>query len=95
LRIGLPVTLIGLAITAIAYHTGDSDDPQTAVVDILGWVLAWVGLWYPFDKLIFYPSDFVREMRAFEVLRDAKIKVFAREAGVTVAPYGSDRAATI
>jgi hypothetical protein len=45
LRVGLPVTLLGLAITAIVFHTGDSDDPQTAVVDILGWVLAWLGLW--------------------------------------------------
>jgi hypothetical protein len=73
LRIGLPVTLLGLAITAIAFHIGDSDDPQTAVVDILGWVLAWLGLWYPFDKLIFYASDFVRENRALEELRHAHI----------------------
>jgi len=78
LRIGLPVTLLGLAITAIAFHTGDSDDPQTAVIDIIGWVLAWLGLWYPFDKLIFYASDFVRENRALEELRDAHITVVAR-----------------
>jgi hypothetical protein len=78
LRIGLPVTLLGLAITAIAFHTGDSDDPQTAVVDILGWVLAWLGLWYPFDKLIFYASDDVRENRALETLRDARITVVPR-----------------
>jgi len=78
LRIGLPVTLFGLAITALAYHTGDSNDPQTAVVDIVGWVLAWVGLWYPFDKLLFYPSDAVREMRALQALRDAQITVVAR-----------------
>ena len=78
LRIGLPVTLLGLTITAIAFHLGDSDDPQTAVVDILGWVLAWLGLWYPFDKLIFYASDFVRENRALEELRHAKITIVAR-----------------
>ena len=78
LRIGLPVTLLGLTITAIAFHLGDSDDPQTAVVDIHGWVLAWLGLWYPFDKLIFYASDFVRENRALEELRDAHITVVPR-----------------
>jgi hypothetical protein len=78
LRVGLPITLLGLAITAIAFHTGDSDDPQTAVVDILGWVLAWLGLWYPFDKLIFYASDYVRENRAPEALRDAHITVVPR-----------------
>src|SRR2546429_6149828 len=57
LRIGLPVTLLGLAITAIAFHTGDSDDPQTAVVDILGLMLAWIGLCVSFDELFFYASD--------------------------------------
>ena len=78
LRIGLPVTLLGLTITAIAFHIGDSDDPQTAVVDILGWVLAWLGLWYPFDKLIFYASDYVHENRALHELRDAEITVVPR-----------------
>ena len=86
LRVGLPITLLGLAITAIAFHTGDSDDPQTAVVDILGWVLAWLGLWYPFDKLIFYASDYVRENRALETLRDAHITVIPR-------PIDTDEAA--
>jgi hypothetical protein len=75
LRIGLPVTLFGLAITALALHVGDSDDPQTAVIDIIGWVLAWLGLWYPFDKLIFYASDYVRENRALDALRDAHVTV--------------------
>ena len=78
LRVGLPVTFLGLAITAIAFHIGDSDDPQTAVVDIIGWVLAWLGLWYPFDKLIFYAGDYVRENRALETLRDAPITVIPR-----------------
>lgn len=78
LRVGLPITLLGLAITAIAFHTGDGDDPQTAVVDTLGWVLAWLGLWYPFDKLIFYASDYLRENRALATLRDARITVVPR-----------------
>ncbi len=78
LRVGLPITLLGLAITALAFHTGDGDDPQTAVVDIIGSVLAWLGLWYPFDKLIFYASDYVRENRALETLREAQITPLAR-----------------
>lgn len=78
LRIGLPITLLGLAITALAFNVGDSDDPQTAVVDILGWVLAWLGLWYPFDKLVFYPADHVRENRALRALRDARITLIPR-----------------
>jgi hypothetical protein len=78
LRIGLPVTFLGLTITAIAIHVGASDDPTRAVVDIVGWVLAWLGLWYPFDKIIFYPSDYVRENRALEELRHATITIVAR-----------------
>jgi len=78
LRIGLPVTLLGLAITALAFHVGDGDDPQTGVVDIIGWVLAWLGLWYPFDKLVFYASDDIRENRALDALRDARVAVSPR-----------------
>jgi hypothetical protein len=84
----LPITLLGLAITAIAFHTGDGDDPQTAVVDIIGWVLAWLGLWYPFDKLIFYASDYVRENRALEALREAQITVIPRPAEEVAARPG-------
>jgi hypothetical protein len=83
LRIGVPVTLFGLLITAFAFHVGDSDDPQTAVVDILGWVLAWLGLWYPFDKIVFYASDYVRQNRALSALRDAHITVLTRPADDT------------
>jgi hypothetical protein len=89
LRIGLPITLFGLAITALAFHVGDSNDPQTAVVDILGWVLAWLGLWYPFDKLIFYASDYVRENRALDVLRDAQVTVVPRPADAPPEPSSS------
>ncbi len=97
LRIGLPVTLFGLAITAFAFHVGDGDDPQTAVVDILGWVLAWLGLWYPFDKILFYPSDFVRENRVLAVLRDAQVTVVPRRPDSDVAHAGnrSDGSSTI
>ena len=73
--------MFGLAITAFAFNVGDSDDPQTAVVDILGWVLAWLGLWYPFDKLIFYASDYVARTAALDALRDAQVTVVPRPTG--------------
>ena len=74
-RIGLPVTIIGLAITAGATKIGDIDDAVRAVVDILGWVLAWVGLWYPFDKILFYPLDNLRENRALATLGRAEVQI--------------------
>jgi hypothetical protein len=81
--IGLPVTFVGLAITAGATRVGDIDDALRAVIDIVGWVLAWVGLWYPFDKILFYPLDGQRENRALTRLRDAQVTI--------VALPGSDR----
>ncbi len=77
--IGLPVTMLGLAITAGATKIGDIDDAVRAVVDILGWVLAWVGLWYPFDKILFYPLDAARENRVLAALRDAEVRIVPLE----------------
>jgi hypothetical protein len=76
-RIGLPVTFLGLLITAGATKIGDIDDALRAVVDIIGWVLAWVGLWYPFDKILFYPLDNVHENHALAALRKADLKIVA------------------
>ena len=74
-RVGLPVTIVGLAITAGATKIGDIDDALRAMVDILGWVLAWVGLWYPFDKILFYPLDHLRENRALATLGRAEVTI--------------------
>jgi hypothetical protein len=76
LRIGLPITVLGLIIVAIGGNASDNDQVLN-VVDILGWVLAWLGLWYPFDKVIFYPRDLIRENRALVALRDATVTVTA------------------
>ena len=71
LRIGFPITLLGLVIVGIAGHMGHTDDPIRDVVEITGWVFAWLGLWYPFDKVLFYPLDLVRQNRALVQLQDA------------------------
>jgi hypothetical protein len=81
LRIGFPITVLGLVIVAIGGKTTESDLVLN-VIDILGWVLAWLGLWYPFDKVLFYPRDLVRENRALVALRDATVTVV----GVQPAP---------
>ncbi|HEY3723710.1 MAG TPA: hypothetical protein VGN59_10175 [Acidimicrobiia bacterium] len=77
LRVGFPITLLGLTIVAIGGDMSKSD-PFQDVVDIVGWVLAWLGLWYPFDKVVFYPTDLVRENRALAVLRTATVSVVPR-----------------
>lgn len=76
-RIGLPMAFIGLLITVGATKIGNIDDAVRAVVDIIGWVLAWVGLWYPFDKILFYPLDAAHENHALAALRKADVRIVA------------------
>ena len=45
------------------------------VADHLGWVLGWLGLWYPLDQLLFYPLAYGREQRALRRLRDAEVVI--------------------
>ena len=58
-RIGLPLAAVGLAITWWA-NTGENLTEPTVVADHLGWVLGWLGLWYPLDQLLFYPLAYGR-----------------------------------
>ena len=71
-RIGLPLAAVGLAITWWA-NTGENLTEPTVVADHLGWVLGWLGLWYPLDQLLFYPLAYGREQRALRRLRDAEV----------------------
>ena len=45
------------------------------VVDSGGWVLVWVGLWFPLDTLLFTPLTYGRDNRVLERLRNASIVV--------------------
>ena len=45
------------------------------MLDSGGWVLVWVGLWFPLDTLVFTPLAYSREIRALERLRSATVTV--------------------
>jgi hypothetical protein len=74
LRIGIPVAIIGLlmTVTSSRWEVPD-DDAAKLVLDHLGWVLAWIGLWFPLDTFLFYPHAYTRETRALRLLHDADI----------------------
>ena len=72
LRVGLPLAIAGLAITWWA-NVGENTDEATIVADHLGWVLGWLGLWYPLDQLLFVPLEYSREQRVLKLLRDADV----------------------
>jgi hypothetical protein len=78
LRVGLPIAVIGLIMTAFSAHIEPDTDPVKLVTDHLGWVLAWLGLWFPLDSFVFFPLTYGRENRVLRLLRDAEINVTPR-----------------
>ncbi len=72
LKVGLPVAAVGIILVAV-FRTG-------IIADVVGAVLTWVGLWYPLDQLLFYPSECTRENRPLRRLRDAQVVLHARAA---------------
>ena len=82
LRIGLPIAGLGMVLSALSTHlSGSSEVIERTIGDHIGWVLAWLGLWFPLDMLLFYPHQYGRESRALARLRDAEIVVRARPRG--------------
>jgi hypothetical protein len=75
LRIGLPIGAIGLAMTVAASLIKPDSGLVHVISDQLGWVLVWIGLWFPLDQLLFYSLSFTRETRVLRLLSEAGVVV--------------------
>jgi hypothetical protein len=75
LRIGIPLAIVGLVLTALAIRIADEDSALRLVEDHIGWVFAWIGLWFPLDAFFFYPLSYGRENRVLALLAQAEIAV--------------------
>jgi hypothetical protein len=75
LRIGVPVTAVGLVLTVAATKIRPATSAANIITDHLGWVLAWIGLWFPIDQFLFYPLAYRRESRVLRLLASAEIDV--------------------
>ena len=93
LRFGIPLAAVGLAVSWFANSRNRYGEPEV-VADHLGWVLGWVGPWYPIDQFLFYPLAYGRERRALERLRDAEV-VFEPLSTPTLAPTAGTGAAPL
>ena len=73
LWVGVPIVVIGYLLVIfedrLVGHAGN------IVLDTSGWVLVWVGIWFPLDTIFFSPLGYGRENRALKHLRDAEISV--------------------
>lgn len=89
LRLGLPIAAIGFALAVAANLIQPANGLPHVIADTLGWVLVWIGLWFPLDQLLFYPLGYGRESRALRLLSYAQIELIPYEP-VTVGPlpYG-------
>ncbi len=75
LRIGLPICALGLALTVAASKIQPSSGIEHVITDTVGWVLVWIGLWFPLDQLLFYPLAYSRETRVLRLLSEASVVV--------------------
>ncbi len=73
LKVGIPVALVGLVI-AVATAVAQTQDDYT-LPNLAGWVLAWVGLWYPLDAILFSSVGPKRENDALARLQSAEVVV--------------------
>jgi hypothetical protein len=75
LRVGLPIAALGLGLTILATRVLAGNDVASLIEDHIGWVLAWIGLWFPLDVMLFYPLAYSRENRVLALLRDAEVHI--------------------
>jgi hypothetical protein len=75
LWIGLPIVVVGFVLVIVKSHIVGTGANANLVLDSGGWVLVWVGLWFPLDTLIFTPLSYGRENRALNRLRTADVRV--------------------
>jgi hypothetical protein len=76
LKIGIPVALVGLAIAVVTTVAQTQED--FTLPNLAGWVLAWVGLWYPLDAVLFSSVGPKRENTVLTRLQNAEVVVAPR-----------------
>ncbi|MGH9080340.1 MAG: hypothetical protein ACRDYE_09770 [Acidimicrobiales bacterium] len=80
LRVGIPVAIVGFLVALLGARATGTSGNTTVVLDTGGWVLAWVGLWFPLDTLLFTPLGFGRENQVLLLLREAPVEIRPRAA---------------
>jgi hypothetical protein len=73
LWVGLPIVVIGFVLVIVKGSLVGRTGNPNLVLDTGGWVLVWVGLWFPLDTLLFSPLAYGRENHVLERLRRADI----------------------
>jgi hypothetical protein len=75
LWIGLPLVVLGFVLVIVKSSIVGANGNANLVLDSGGWVLVWVGLWFPLDTLLFTPLSYGRENRVLKRLRAADVLI--------------------
>jgi hypothetical protein len=75
LVVGVPIVVLGYLLVIFEGRVVGPTGNINLVFDTTGWVLVWVGIWFPLDTIFFSPLGYGRENRALQHLRDAEISV--------------------
>lgn len=75
LWVGLPIVIIGYLLVIFTAKLVGRTGTTNLVFDTTGWVLVWLGLWWPLDMFFFSPLGYGREIHVLQELRDAEISV--------------------
>ncbi len=75
LWIGVPIAVLGYVLVILTGRLVGRTGNANLVVDTTGWVLVWVGFWFPLDTIIFTPHGYGRENHVLRLLRDAEISL--------------------
>jgi hypothetical protein len=73
LWIGLPIVVLGFVLVIVKSNIVGASGNANLVLDTGGWVLVWLGIWFPLDTLLFTPLSYGRENRALKRLRTADV----------------------
>ncbi len=75
LWIGIPIVVLGFVLVIVKGSIVGTTGEANLILDSGGWVLVWVGLWFPLDTLLFTPLTYGRENRVLRRLRTAEVLV--------------------
>jgi hypothetical protein len=78
LWVGLPIAAIGMLVVILGAQLANPSENGGLVLNTGGWILAWIGLWFPLDSILFTPLGYGRENRVLHLLHDADVTVQAR-----------------
>jgi hypothetical protein len=78
LVVGVPIIVLGYLLVIFEGRLVGPTGNINLVFDTTGWVLVWVGIWFPLDTIFFSPLGYGRENRALQHLRDAEISLTTR-----------------